>query len=155
METGTGKTYVYLRTIYELHKHYGFSKFIIVSVTGDKATLQIEQTDTDQEVNPTLFQHPSTLEVRVNYDLYRHYPALRGMKVLQIFDQGENSKVKFSDKAETEITKYKPFIFSTEKGQCHSDRTVQLIEDTYPVYELPHRIGGWGFLCPIRLTAGF
>jgi type III restriction enzyme len=30
METGTGKTYVYLRTIYELRKHYGFSKFIIV-----------------------------------------------------------------------------------------------------------------------------
>jgi type III restriction enzyme len=30
METGTGKTYVYLRTIRELHKHYGFKKFIIV-----------------------------------------------------------------------------------------------------------------------------
>ncbi len=30
METGTGKTYVYLRTILELHKNYGFSKFIIV-----------------------------------------------------------------------------------------------------------------------------
>jgi len=30
METGTGKTYVYLRTIFELHKNYGFSKFIIV-----------------------------------------------------------------------------------------------------------------------------
>ena len=30
METGTGKTYVYLRTIFELHKQYGFSKFIIV-----------------------------------------------------------------------------------------------------------------------------
>lgn len=30
METGTGKTYVYLRTIYELRKHYGFRKFIIV-----------------------------------------------------------------------------------------------------------------------------
>lgn len=30
METGTGKTYVYLRTIYELNKHYGFTKFIIV-----------------------------------------------------------------------------------------------------------------------------
>jgi type III restriction enzyme len=30
METGTGKTYVYLRTIYELRKKYGFSKFIIV-----------------------------------------------------------------------------------------------------------------------------
>lgn len=30
METGTGKTYVYLRTIYELSRKYGFKKFIIV-----------------------------------------------------------------------------------------------------------------------------
>src|SRR5690554_1794569 len=30
METGTGKTYVYLRTIYELNKQYGFKKFVIV-----------------------------------------------------------------------------------------------------------------------------
>ena len=30
METGTGKTYVYLRTIFELNKFYGFTKFIIV-----------------------------------------------------------------------------------------------------------------------------
>jgi type III restriction enzyme len=30
METGTGKTYVYLRTIHELKMHYGFRKYIIV-----------------------------------------------------------------------------------------------------------------------------
>ena len=30
METGTGKTYVYLRTIFELNKRYGFLKFVIV-----------------------------------------------------------------------------------------------------------------------------
>jgi type III restriction enzyme len=30
METGTGKTYVYLRTIYELNEKYGFKKFIII-----------------------------------------------------------------------------------------------------------------------------
>ncbi len=30
METGTGKTYVYLRTAFELHKRYGFTKFVIV-----------------------------------------------------------------------------------------------------------------------------
>lgn len=30
METGTGKTYVYLRTMFELFRQYGFSKFIIV-----------------------------------------------------------------------------------------------------------------------------
>jgi type III restriction enzyme len=30
METGTGKTYVYLRTVHELSKTYGFKKFVIV-----------------------------------------------------------------------------------------------------------------------------
>lgn len=30
METGTGKTYTYIRTMYELYKNYGWNKFIIV-----------------------------------------------------------------------------------------------------------------------------
>jgi type III restriction enzyme len=30
METGTGKTYVYLRTAFELSRRYGFKKFIVV-----------------------------------------------------------------------------------------------------------------------------
>jgi len=30
METGTGKTYVYIKTMYELHRHYGWSKFIVM-----------------------------------------------------------------------------------------------------------------------------
>ena len=30
METGTGKTYVYLRSMFEMHKLYGFTKFIVV-----------------------------------------------------------------------------------------------------------------------------
>lgn len=30
METGTGKTYVYIKTMFELNKQYGWSKFIIV-----------------------------------------------------------------------------------------------------------------------------
>jgi type III restriction enzyme len=46
METGTGKTYVYLRTLFELNKNYGFTKFVIVvpSVAikeGTYKTLQI------------------------------------------------------------------------------------------------------------------
>ena len=47
METGTGKTYVYLRTIFELHAKYGWSKFIIVvpSVAIREGVLQsIRQT---------------------------------------------------------------------------------------------------------------
>lgn len=46
METGTGKTYVYLRTIFELNQRYGFTKFMVVvpSVAikeGTYKTLQI------------------------------------------------------------------------------------------------------------------
>ena len=31
METGTGKTYVYTKTIFELNRRYGFTKFIVVA----------------------------------------------------------------------------------------------------------------------------
>src|SRR6202166_4542064 len=46
METGTGKTYVYLRTVFELNRRYGFTKFVIVvpSVAikeGTNKTLEI------------------------------------------------------------------------------------------------------------------
>lgn len=30
METGTGKTYCYIKTIFEMNKRYGWSKFVIV-----------------------------------------------------------------------------------------------------------------------------
>lgn len=42
METGTGKTYVYLRTIFELSRKYGFQKFVIVvpSVAIREGTLK-------------------------------------------------------------------------------------------------------------------
>ena len=42
METGTGKTYVYLRSIFELNRQYGFKKFIVVvpSVAIREGTLK-------------------------------------------------------------------------------------------------------------------
>ena len=48
METGTGKTYVYLRTVFELNRRFGFTKFVIVvpSVAikeGVYKTLQITE----------------------------------------------------------------------------------------------------------------
>jgi len=69
METGTGKTYVYLRTIFELNKRYGFNKFVIVvpSVAikeGTYKTLQITR-DHFENLYPTAkgyeyFQYDST-----------------------------------------------------------------------------------------------
>ena len=48
METGTGKTYVYINTMFELNKHYGWNKFIVVVPSiaireGVKKTFQITE----------------------------------------------------------------------------------------------------------------
>lgn len=47
METGTGKTYVYTKTIFELHKRYGINKFIIAvpSLAIKAGTAQFMQDD--------------------------------------------------------------------------------------------------------------
>ncbi|MBR3723577.1 MAG: DEAD/DEAH box helicase family protein [Selenomonadaceae bacterium] len=63
METGTGKTYVYLRTILELNKAYGFSKFIIVVPStaikeGVKKTIDITR------------EHFRGIYNNVNYDAF-------------------------------------------------------------------------------------
>ena len=62
METGTGKTYVYLRTILELHRKYGLSKFIIVvpSVAvkeGTMKTLDITKDHFAKLYNSTPYTH--------------------------------------------------------------------------------------------------
>ena len=74
METGTGKTYVYLRTIYELNKKYGFKKFVIVvpSIAIREGVLK------NLEIT---FDHFQNLydKTPVNFDVYdsRRVSALR------------------------------------------------------------------------------
>lgn len=71
METGTGKTYVYLRTIFELNRRYGFSKFVIVvpSVAikeGVYKTLQITK------------EHFKNLYAGVSFDYFLYDSAKPG-----------------------------------------------------------------------------
>jgi type III restriction enzyme len=63
METGTGKTYVYLKTIFEMNKKFGFTKFIIVVPSiaikeGTNKTLEITN------------EHFKSLFDNVNYDYF-------------------------------------------------------------------------------------
>ena len=66
METGTGKTLVYIQTIFELFKNYGFSKFIILvpSVAireGILSTFQTFETQLENKYNikPHYFEYDS------------------------------------------------------------------------------------------------
>ncbi len=72
METGTGKTYVYLRTIHELYKKYGFRKFIVVVPglaikEGVLKNLQITR------------EHFDMLYEKPQMDFYVYDPKKRGL----------------------------------------------------------------------------
>lgn len=68
METGTGKTYVYTRTMYELHKRYGLYKFIIVV-----PSLAIKEGTKNFILSDYAKQHFSTFypNVRMNLQLIK------------------------------------------------------------------------------------
>jgi type III restriction enzyme len=114
METGTGKTYVYLRTIYELHKTYGFNKFIIVvpSIAIREGVLK------NLEITHEHFQGLYN-KAPLSYQVYdsRNVSALRGfatsntIQVLVInidsFAKDENVINKTNDK----LTGKKPIEF--------------------------------------------
>ncbi len=105
METGTGKTYVYLRTIYELNKKYGFKKFVIVvpSVAIREGVLK------NLEIT---FEHFQNLydKIPVNFDVYdskrvsnlRNFAINNNIQILVInidsFAKDENIINKSNDK---------------------------------------------------------
>jgi type III restriction enzyme len=113
------------------------------SVSADKAKIRVDVRCTDNTTENNIFGESeySIFEVRKNSnDIPKKYPLLRGLKVLEIVDRDDESIVKFSDKAESEITYYKPLVFTSEKGQVYSNSTIQTIQDTYPVFNLVDRV---------------
>jgi len=72
METGTGKTYVYLRTIHELNKEYGFKKFIIVVPSLAIKEGAIKNLQITKEHFDLLYEKPEI-------DFYVYDPKKRGL----------------------------------------------------------------------------
>ncbi|MEH2157097.1 restriction endonuclease [Nostoc sp.] len=116
---------------------------LLESVNGNQSTivLQTRSTENSQE-NNSLTPLESKYTVKVGSDLSKIFKnlCLRGFKVLEIIDRGDNSVVKFADKEQTELTKYQPIVFTSEKGQTPAKvQTVQTLQDTYPVFNLVDR----------------
>ncbi|MHC4456982.1 MAG: restriction endonuclease [Planctomycetota bacterium] len=98
METGTGKTYVYLRTIFELNEKFGFKKFIIVvpSVAireGVLKSIDIMKEHFLNLYNNTPFNHFVYDSKRVNE--LRGFAAANEMQIMVInidsFNKKENN----------------------------------------------------------------
>ncbi|MCK9271735.1 MAG: DEAD/DEAH box helicase family protein, partial [Bacteroidales bacterium] len=105
METGTGKTYVYLRTIYELNKLYGFKKFVIVVPSVAIREGVLKNLEITHEHFQTLYDN-----VPVNFQVYdstkvstlRGFATTNNIEVLVInidsFAKDENIINKPNDK---------------------------------------------------------
>ncbi len=87
METGTGKSYTFLRTIYELNKVYGFKKFVIVvpSVAIREGTIKNLQITHDHLQG--LYNNPSVKNVmydRNNLSSLRNFAVSNAIEILVI-----------------------------------------------------------------------
>ena len=74
METGVGKTYTYIKTMYELNKHYGWSKFIVVVPSiaireGVYKSFDIYADMFEEEYNDII----SNLQIGIGEDDYMKY----------------------------------------------------------------------------------
>ncbi len=119
METGTGKTYVYLRTIYELSSIYGFKKFVIVVPSVAIREGVLKNLQITHEHFQSLYDKAS-----VNFDIYdskkisnlRSFASSNAIQILVInidsFAKDENVINRPNDK----LTGKKPieFIQSTK-----------------------------------------
>jgi len=83
METGTGKTLVYLKTIYELFRQYGFTKFIILvpSVAIKEGVLATFESFAHQLANvygftPACFEYDSKRLNRVTTFVEEQHPQI-------------------------------------------------------------------------------
>lgn len=92
METGTGKTLVYLKTIFELYKHYGFTKFIILvpSVAIKEGVLTTFETFASQleesyGFRPKCFEYDSARLNKVTEFIESQHPQIMVM-TLQSFN---------------------------------------------------------------------
>ena len=142
METGTGKTYVYIDTMYRLHRDYGWSKFIVV-VPSVAIREGVYKTFEDTEAH---FQGRYGHKVRrFIYDSLRleqltSYSEDRGLQCMII-----NSQAFVGDFKEAQSNKASRIIFGTP-DRFGSRRPIDVIAANRPILIIdePQRVEGKG-----------
>ena len=121
METGTGKTYVFLKTIFKLNQEYGFNKFIITVPSiaikeGVLKNLEITQEHFRLEfpgINYNFFEYDSSKLSNI-----REFQTSETIQIMiiniQSFDKDKN-------------------IFNIEREQLSGAKPIDLIKETNPI----------------------
>ena len=117
METGTGKTYVFLRTIFELNKQYGFTKFIIVvpSVAikeGIVKSIDI-MTEHFKELYDNVIFKSSEYKSK-NLDVLRDFAISDNIRIMVMTVQAFNKDTNVINKEHEKTNGLKPLQFIQE-----------------------------------------
>lgn len=155
METGTGKTYVYLRTIYELNRKYGFKKYVIVVPSIAIREGVLKNLQITHEHFQTLYDNTPT-----RYYVYdsSHISKLRGfatgdnIEILVInidaFAKDENIINKPNDRLNGQepirfIQSVNPIVIVDEPQNMESEKRIAAIQNLNPLctlrYSATHR----------------
>lgn len=140
METGTGKTYVYIKTMFELNKRYGWSKFIVVVPSiaireGVKKTFEMTA-DHFMEYygkKARFFVYNSA-----NLNQLDNFSASQGINVMIINTQAFASSLKEDGKSK------EARIIYSKRDEFASRRPIDVIKANRPIIILdePQKMGG-------------
>lgn len=140
METGTGKTYVYIKTMYELNKRYGWSKFIVVVPSiaireGVNKTFQITQDHFMEQYGKKVrfFVYNSS-----NLNQLDAFSSNSGINVMIINMQAFNTSMKEGGRSK------EARIIYDKRDEFGSRRPIDVIKANNPIIILdePQKMGG-------------
>lgn len=150
METGTGKTCVYIRTIFELNKLYGFSKFIIMVPSiaireGVKKSFKMTENHFYQiyQKKATYFIYNSS-----NLSLIDSFAKSNSIQVMIINSQAFNSSTKENRNIYKEletfqsrrpidvIKKTNPILILDEPQKLSGKKTTESIKNFNPLFTI-------------------
>lgn len=140
METGTGKTYVYIKTIYELNRQYGWSKFIVVvpSVAireGVKKFFEITRTHFMEQYGKKIRYFVYNSSNLNQLDAFADYADIH---VMIINMQAFNTSWKEGGRSREARMIY------SQRDEFNSRRPIDIIKASAPILILdePQRMGG-------------
>lgn len=155
METGTGKTYTYIKTMYELNRHYGWTKFIVVvpsiairegAFSSFESTAEHFNAEYNKRVRFFIYNSKNLTEIR-------NFAQSRDIQVMIINNQaftggGKDTRRIIHDKIAEKgffnrkpievIAETNPIVILDEPQSLKGDKTVEMLKLFRPLFMLEY-----------------
>ena len=147
METGTGKTYTYIKTMYELNKHYGWSKFIIVVPSIAIREGVYKSLEYQKRIRYFIYNSEQLHKIDAFADdNHLHVMIINVQAFNSSFNNGKNKKVarvifdirdEFGSRQPIEIlSKTNPIIIIDEPQRAAGEATAKALKQFNPLFTL-------------------